>query len=186
MRKRHLPTTILVQTLLNSHTRFSPCPRFSTHNLLLVFNVCIQIANKLGNLKKNATVDRIFGIKVYKFQPWSLNMIIFIRYLRVYANHIMIGSKSKLSTEKSGPEGSGFKRKTNGENSLCRRCTIYASIFFRPLMHWNYMTTDTCSLWRFLYSYLSLMEIKDYNELSCTKIKFIPQLLTESLLCRQT
>jgi hypothetical protein len=29
----------------NSSTR----PRFSTHNLLIVFNVCIQIANKLGN-----------------------------------------------------------------------------------------------------------------------------------------
>jgi hypothetical protein len=27
-------------------------PRFSTHNLMIVFNVCIQIANKLGNPEK--------------------------------------------------------------------------------------------------------------------------------------
>jgi hypothetical protein len=63
----------LVCTLFpDSHTRFSPLllrrdatehsstrPRFSTHNLLIVFNVCIQIANKLGNQKKKVAVGHV-------------------------------------------------------------------------------------------------------------------------------
>jgi hypothetical protein len=50
-RQPHKVFTLLSRRGATEHS--SNRPRFSTHNLLIVFNVSIQIANKLGNLKKN-------------------------------------------------------------------------------------------------------------------------------------
>jgi hypothetical protein len=46
----HKVFTLLSRRGATEHS--STRPRFSTHHLLIVINVCIQIANKVKNLKK--------------------------------------------------------------------------------------------------------------------------------------